>query len=166
MALIICKRKIFLGVQVSWEIVVWVRGILFHFLDCDCDVGGSVHNVCDKVSGQCLCHSRVNGRTCKEPLKTHYFPTLYQYQYEVEDGRTPANTKVRYANDERVFPEYSWKGYAVFGPLQVLYTYFYNKLFYFNQFLLLTNIKIFTLLLKDQLLPLFIILSMYIIYTK
>lgn len=64
-----------------------------------------------------MCQSRVTGRTCKEPLPAHYFPTLYQYQYEVEEGRTPENTRVRYAHDEDVFPNYSWKGYAVFSSI-------------------------------------------------
>lgn len=86
--------------------------------DCGCDVGGSVSNICHKTTGQCPCQSRVTGRTCKEPLQTHYFPTLYQYQYEVEDGHTPENSRVRYAHSEHIFPNYSWKGYAVFSPLQ------------------------------------------------
>lgn len=86
-------------------------------LDCDCDIGGSIHGVCDKVTGQCQCQARINGRTCREPLQAHYFPTLYQLQYEVEEGRTPLNTPVRYGFEENVFPNYSWKGYAVFSPL-------------------------------------------------
>jgi len=90
------------------------------FVDCGCDIGGSVNNICDKKTGQCTCRPRINGRTCKEPLQTHYFPTLYQYQYEAEDGHTPANTPVRYGFDENVFREYSWKGYAVFSQLQVI----------------------------------------------
>lgn len=98
--------------------------------DCGCDVGGSVSSRCDKNTGNCTCQARVTGRTCKEPLATHYFPTLYQYQYEVEDGYTPETTRVRYAHDENVFANYSWKGYAVFSLLQVRLTitvvYFVN----------------------------------------
>lgn len=51
-------------------------------------------------------------------MRTHYFPTLHQFQYEAEDGRTPANRSVRYNFAEDLFPGYSWKGYAVFSPLQ------------------------------------------------
>ncbi|KAK4877517.1 hypothetical protein RN001_010023 [Aquatica leii] len=91
---------------------------LFGCTDCGCDIGGSLSPVCDKSSGQCPCQSRVIGKTCKEPLKAHYFPTLYQYQYEVEDGYTPSNSQVRYAYNERDFPGYSWKGYGVFSQLQ------------------------------------------------
>ena len=40
-------------------------------------------------------------------------------QYEAEDGRTAANSAVRFGYDEREFPGYSWRGYAVFSPLQV-----------------------------------------------
>ncbi|KAG8311901.1 hypothetical protein J6590_034490 [Homalodisca vitripennis] len=86
--------------------------------DCGCDVGGSVTRACNKETGQCICHPRVTGRTCKEPLQTHYFPTLHQFLYEVEDGTTPARTPVRYRYDEDIFPGFSWKGYAVFSPIQ------------------------------------------------
>ncbi|CAG2053236.1 unnamed protein product [Timema podura] len=86
--------------------------------DCGCDIGGSVDDVCNKETGECVCRPRITGRTCKEPLQTHYYPTLYQFQYEVEDGHTPANTPVRFAFDESLFRGYSWKGYAVFSQLQ------------------------------------------------
>ncbi len=33
---------------------------------CDCDVGGSHHNLCDKVTGQCLCRSYITGRQCNQ----------------------------------------------------------------------------------------------------
>ncbi|CAH0547109.1 unnamed protein product [Brassicogethes aeneus] len=92
---------------------------LFGCVDCECDVGGSINNRCDKTTGNCVCQPRVTGRTCKEPLQAHYFPTLYQYQYEVEDGYTPENNKVRYAHNDNIFANYSWKGYAVFSELQV-----------------------------------------------
>ncbi|XP_050301015.1 laminin subunit alpha [Anthonomus grandis grandis] len=88
---------------------------LFGCTDCGCDVGGSISNTCNKQTGQCLCQTRVTGRTCKEPLQAHYFPTLYQYQYEIEDGHTQENFRVRYDNNETVFKNYSWKGYAVFS---------------------------------------------------
>lgn len=51
-------------------------------------------------------------------MRTHYFPTLHEFQYEAEDGRTPNNRSVRYGFDEGLFPGYSWKGYAVFSALQ------------------------------------------------
>lgn len=51
-------------------------------------------------------------------MRTHYFPTLHQFQYEAEDGRTPGNRAVRYNFAEDLFPGYSWKGYAVFSTLQ------------------------------------------------
>lgn len=56
-------------------------------------------------------------------MQAHYFPTLHQFLYEAEDGRTPAYTPVRYGFDEKFFPEFSWKGYAVFSQLQVNLTY-------------------------------------------
>lgn len=88
------------------------------YADCACDIGGSVNPICDKQTGQCPCQPRVSGLTCKEPLKAHYFPTLHQYQYEAEDGRTPSGSAVRYGFTENHFPDFSWKGYAVFSALQ------------------------------------------------
>ncbi|XP_059055423.1 laminin subunit alpha [Achroia grisella] len=90
---------------------------VFGCTECDCDVGGSIDNNCDKLTGQCHCHSRVEGRRCDRPIQAHYFPTLHQFQYEVEEGLTQSGP-VRYRNNERVFPGYSWKGYVVFTLLQ------------------------------------------------
>ncbi|CAH2227088.1 jg4806 [Pararge aegeria aegeria] len=84
---------------------------------CDCDIGGSIDNNCDKNTGQCRCHSRVDGRRCDRPIRAHYFPTLHQFQYEAEEGLTQSGP-VRYRNSEDVFPGYSWKGYVVFSILQ------------------------------------------------
>lgn len=86
--------------------------------ECDCDIGGSIDNNCDKITGQCRCHSRVEGRRCDQPIRAHYFPTLHQFQYEVEEGLTQSGP-VRYRNSEQAFPGYSWKGYVVFSSLQV-----------------------------------------------
>ncbi|KAK0176557.1 hypothetical protein PV328_000678 [Microctonus aethiopoides] len=91
---------------------------LFGCSVCACDIGGSVSSICDKQTGQCLCQPRVTGQTCTEPLKAHYFPTLHQFKYEVENGRTSSNSPVRYGYNESSFPDYSWKGYAVFSTLQ------------------------------------------------
>ncbi|XP_046389625.1 laminin subunit alpha [Ischnura elegans] len=91
---------------------------LFGCIDCGCDIGGSITSICQKDSGQCPCKPRIEGLTCTEPLKAHYFPTLHQYQFEAEDGRTAAFTPVRYGFNEQNFANFSWKGYAVFSQLQ------------------------------------------------
>ncbi|XP_011495348.1 PREDICTED: laminin subunit alpha [Ceratosolen solmsi marchali] len=91
---------------------------LFGCSECSCDIGGSLSTKCNKETGQCHCRNRIEGQTCNEPMRTQYFPTLHQYQYEAEDGRTPSNRSVRYGFAEDLFPGYSWKGYAVFSPLQ------------------------------------------------
>lgn len=95
-----------------------VAGNLFGCKDCNCDIGGSAHGVCHKETGQCKCHARITGRTCSETVTTHYFPTLYQYQYEFEDGYTLSGTHVRYEFDESQFPGFSRRGYAKFTALQ------------------------------------------------
>ena len=53
------------------------------------------------------------------PLQTHYFPTLYQHQYEMESGSTQSGRAVRYGFDSDTFPGYSWRGYAILSKLQV-----------------------------------------------
>lgn len=93
-------------------------GSLFGCKDCNCDIGGSRNLVCDKLTGQCPCHQRITGRTCSQPLTTHYFPTLYQFQFEYEDGYTPSGAHVRYQYNESSFPNFSSKGYAVFSNIQ------------------------------------------------
>nr|AAA28662.1 laminin A chain [Drosophila melanogaster] len=91
---------------------------LFGCKDCSCDVGGSWQSVCDKISGQCKCHPRITGLACTQPLTTHFFPTLHQFQYEYEDGSLPSGTQVRYDYDEAAFPGFSSKGYVVFNAIQ------------------------------------------------
>lgn len=51
-------------------------------------------------------------------MTTHYFPTLYQNQFEFEDGYTPSGAHVRYQFDESQFPGFSKRGYAKFSTLQ------------------------------------------------
>ncbi|KAK3929045.1 Laminin subunit alpha [Frankliniella fusca] len=87
---------------------------LFGCSDCGCDIGGSVDGVCNKATGQCICHPRIQGRTCNEPILHHYFPTLHHLQYEAEDGLSPSGDTVRYRWETNAFANYSWKGYAIF----------------------------------------------------
>lgn len=91
---------------------------LFGCKDCGCDIGGSISTICNKGTGQCKCHPRVSGRTCSHPLTTHYFPTLYQNQFEYEDGYTPSGADVRYQFEEELFPGFSKRGYAKFSTIQ------------------------------------------------
>ena len=53
------------------------------------------------------------------PAPSHYFPSLHQLKYEVEDGVTPNSRPVRFGFEPRVFPGFSWRGYAVLSPAQV-----------------------------------------------
>ncbi|GAB6025535.1 hypothetical protein CHUAL_011266 [Chamberlinius hualienensis] len=91
---------------------------LFGCTECGCNIGGALNSVCDKRTGQCVCRPRIDGRTCDQPIKLHYFPSLFQHQYEAEAGKTPGNTPVRFAYDSNEFPDYSWRGYAVFSAIQ------------------------------------------------
>ncbi|XGW07796.1 hypothetical protein V3C99_010722 [Haemonchus contortus] len=85
---------------------------------CNCDIGGALRADCDGITGQCRCRPRVTGLRCDKPIDNHYFPTLWHHQYEAEDGHTDDQRPVRFAVDEAQFPSYSWRGYAVFSPIQ------------------------------------------------
>uniref|UniRef100_A0A674PDZ8 Laminin subunit alpha 3 n=1 Tax=Takifugu rubripes TaxID=31033 RepID=A0A674PDZ8_TAKRU len=87
--------------------------------DCQCDVGGAVDVSCDETSGQCRCRDNVVGRQCSEPAPNYYFPTLHHLKFEMEDGVTPNSRPVRFGFNQREFPDFSWRGYAVMSPAQV-----------------------------------------------
>ncbi|CAB0000022.1 unnamed protein product [Nesidiocoris tenuis] len=91
---------------------------IFGCTDCGCDIGGALDSICNKTTGACKCKNRIEGRTCNKPLEQHYFPTLHQLSFEVEDGVTPENHPVRYGFSESEFPGFSWKGYAFFSRFQ------------------------------------------------
>ncbi|XP_067931597.1 laminin subunit alpha-like [Watersipora subatra] len=88
--------------------------------DCDCDMGGSVSGVCNVDSGNCICRPQITGRACNKPLNLNYFPTLHQFKYELEDGFNPndEDSAVRFGFKESDFPDFSWRGYAIFSRIQ------------------------------------------------
>ncbi|XP_063440155.1 laminin-like protein epi-1 isoform X2 [Mytilus trossulus] len=99
----------------------------FHSLDrensfgcvaCNCDTGGSMSHVCNKRTGQCPCKPRVQGLKCQSPTDLHYIPSLHQFIYEIEDGYTPDGSRIRYGFDETIFPDFSWRGYAILNYVQ------------------------------------------------
>ncbi|XP_076800337.1 laminin subunit alpha-5-like isoform X2 [Clavelina lepadiformis] len=85
---------------------------------CQCDVGGAMTIECDKSNGQCECKTGIGGRRCNRALEGYYYPTLYQNQYELEDGRTPENTFVRAGFNPEEFPNFSYIGYAQYSVVQ------------------------------------------------
>uniref|UniRef100_A0A915BZ56 Laminin-like protein epi-1 n=1 Tax=Parascaris univalens TaxID=6257 RepID=A0A915BZ56_PARUN len=85
---------------------------------CECDIGGALGVGCDINTGQCRCRPRITGRACDRPIENHYYPTLWHNKYEAEDGITPENRTVRFAADKTQFPNFSWRGFAVFSPIQ------------------------------------------------
>lgn len=54
------------------------------------------------------------------PAPSYYFPTLHQLKFEVEDGVTPNARPVRFGYNPQEFPDFSWRGYAVMSPAQVI----------------------------------------------
>lgn len=121
MALLIYSVEVCLAAKVCSGYGIFFKPnnvTVFICVDCDCDIGGSINPVCNKQSGQCKCHPRIAGRTCSHPLTTHYYPTLYQNQFEFEDGYTPTGANVRYQYEESQFPNFSKRGYAKFSTIQ------------------------------------------------
>ncbi|XP_055329207.1 laminin subunit alpha-like [Paramacrobiotus metropolitanus] len=85
---------------------------------CGCDVGGATTGICEKNTGQCQCRPRINGKTCSQVLKMHYFPTLHHLKFEAEDGHAKENAPVQYEFNVNDYPGYSWRGYAVMSTKQ------------------------------------------------
>ncbi|XP_033099240.1 laminin subunit alpha-like [Anneissia japonica] len=80
---------------------------------CECDVGGAINNLCDKSTGKCTCRPRIRGNRCDEPESAHFFYDLYQFRFEIEEGRSTNGGRVRIGYDEMVFSNFSYLGYAI-----------------------------------------------------
>ncbi|XP_028831523.1 laminin subunit alpha-3-like [Denticeps clupeoides] len=85
---------------------------------CQCDVGGAMGNECNGATGQCQCRKNIRGRSCTEPDKNFYFPSLHHHIYEIENGITPNARPVRFGYDPQEFPQFSWRGYAIMSTAQ------------------------------------------------
>ena len=51
---------------------------------CNCNLGGSVGNLCDKVTGQCTCRPGLTGRDCSQTQPGSFLPPLDYNRYEAE----------------------------------------------------------------------------------
>ncbi|GFR71138.1 laminin subunit alpha-1-like [Elysia marginata] len=79
---------------------------------CGCDVGGSVNQICNKLTGQCLCRSNnIVGRTCNSVKDQFYYPSPHSITMEFEDGYG----EVVWERDEQ-FTGFSGNGYVVLSP--------------------------------------------------
>jgi laminin alpha 3/5 len=90
------------------------RDNIFGCQSCDCQIGSSVDNNCDKITGRCTCLPNIIGQKCDRPADGFFLPDMHQFKYELEEGysNNKRNKQVRYDFDETVFPEFSWKGYV------------------------------------------------------
>ncbi|XP_052597506.1 laminin subunit alpha-3 isoform X1 [Peromyscus californicus insignis] len=85
---------------------------------CQCDIGGSLTTMCSGPSGECQCREHVVGKECQRPENNYYFPDLHHMKHEVEDGAGPNGRDLRFGFDPMVFPEFSWRGYALMSSVQ------------------------------------------------
>ena len=51
-----------------------------------------------------MCKNGMRGRICDEVMDMHYVPSLYQYQYEIEDGYRVDGSPVRFDFKQSRFP--------------------------------------------------------------
>ena len=84
-----------------------------------CEVQFSTSSQPDKNLYACVCVCACVFVCVCSPIATHYFPSLYHDKYELEDGYTVTGGAVRYGFNDREFPQYSWRGYAIYSRLQV-----------------------------------------------
>ena len=96
----------------------------FGCVACQCDVGGTkgghLAKSCDSNDGQCECKDHITGRRCDDIEEGYCYPTLFQYQFEAEDGLLDNGDRVRYGLDKSKFHDFSLRGYAELSDLQVL----------------------------------------------
>lgn len=102
----------------------------FGCVACQCDVGGTkgghLANTCDSNDGQCQCKNHITGRRCDDIEEGYCYPTLFQYQFEAEDGLLDNGDHVRYGFDKEKFPDFSLRGYAELSDIQVFMGPRYN----------------------------------------
>lgn len=49
----------------------------------------------------------------------HYYPTLHQLQFEMEDGTNSDGDAIRFDYQDKKFPGYTWKGFVFVNDKQV-----------------------------------------------
>ncbi len=57
-------------------------------LACDCNPGGSMSPICNKVSGRCTCRSNITSRTCSSTVQGFYFNFLDSNSYDAWEAES------------------------------------------------------------------------------
>lgn len=55
---------------------------------CNCNLGGSINPQCDLLTGQCVCRSGFQGRTCLDTIEGYFYPSVDYLRLEAEDATT------------------------------------------------------------------------------
>ena len=87
------------------------RNDIFGCEPCDCQIGTSEDNFCDRITGECSCKPNFIGRRCDQVEVGFYVPDLHQLKFELENGKVEGEV-VNYGFDSELFRKFSWIGYA------------------------------------------------------
>lgn len=101
----VTRRRDSVGVGTTWSDVSAASETVIR-------VNLKEQKVSPELSSKLLLH-------CVRPAPNYYFPTLHHLKFEMEDGVTPNSRPVRFGFNQREFPDFSWRGYAVMSPAQV-----------------------------------------------
>lgn len=52
---------------------------------CECDIGGSAKDGCNKNTGSCTCRTNLEEPRCDKPLRNYFVPDVHNIHVEVED---------------------------------------------------------------------------------
>ncbi|XP_077988585.1 laminin subunit alpha-2-like [Glandiceps talaboti] len=75
---------------------------------CDCNIGGSTDESCNKETGQCICWNNIVGSHCDSVDLEAYFPEVHFINAEFESVNHP-----NWERDDVSNPGYFWYGYVV-----------------------------------------------------
>ena len=78
---------------------------------CNCNLGGSLSRICDRVTGQCPCRAGVTGKTCEQTLPGYYYPFIDHKLFEAEDSVGNFDISYREPEENQLFT-FTGRGHA------------------------------------------------------
>lgn len=106
--------------------------------ECSCDMGGSVNNACNQITGACTCRRGVYGSQCKSTIPGNFFPFFDYYTLEAESGAGIFQIKSAANKADLAFTGF---GYAVISSEGYVEVTFNSVDFLARYFLVLRYVK-------------------------